>query len=385
MIRQPRNHHATTTQPRTSQPRTSQPPPKMQFSRYLYERTEIEASFINTLLKGQRKQATFWITELFLSGWREETIDLLWQVYYDFYYIYYSNLERKLQRLFTDTPTLKSILTATITLLSLTQPTIHVFELRLIINKCSLSNVNYIYKKIPHEYDIYKNNRFVISIMREHIINIAYYFQEAKHRGKLEDLDYDIKKLLKLSKITIRHKNKKHNEHLLIAMMSKHMVLRKKASIKITKVVLSPIKSSILEMFEREDSIEHKNPYYVLSTHRKYEIDDDVGLDHFSLTRFNTSQTDETTQLENQVKLNMYFHWEYFAFNTPVWRERFESYKAFQNHETKDVEFPSDEIADHFYQKYAYDPDEQSTETDEKSTKNIEEISYKDWLSRVVQ
>ena len=360
---------------------------KMQFSRYLYEKSEIQASFINTILKKQRNEATFWITELFLSGWREETVDLLWQVYYDFYYIYYSNLERKLSTLLREPPTLKSILTATTTLLSLKQTTTHVFEIRLIIEKTHVPNVNYIYKRIPKHYDNYKNKRFILSIKREHIVNIAYYFQKiAQSPSVFADIQDDIKTLLKLSKFSVQHKNESRKKHMLIAMISKHMILHKKKSIKITKVALSPIESSILEEIAREEkSVETQNPYRVLSSQRKYGIDNDVGLDHFSLQRFQkeTTETTKSKRCENPVQHNIYFHWEYYAFHTPVWRERFERYKAFQNHETKEVEFPTEEIADQFYQKYAYDPDEQPTETDQKSTKKIEEITYDIWLSNI--
>ena len=359
----------------------------MQFSRYLYEKSEIQASFINTILKKQRNEATFWIAELFLSGWREETIGLLWQVYYDFYYIYYSNLERKLSTLLREPPTLKSILTATTTLLSLKQTTTHVFELRLIIEKTHVPNVNYIYKRIPKEYNIYKNKRFVFSIKREHIINVAYYFQTTTQRPSVvADIQDDIKRLLKLSTFSVQHKNENRNKHMLIAMISKHMILHKKKSIKIAKVYISPIESSILDETARENKgTETQNPYRVLSSHRKYGIDKDVGLDHFSLQRFQkeTTETINIKTCENPVQHNIYFHWEYYAFNTPVWRERFEQHKAFQNHETKEVEFLTDETADKFYQKYAYDPDEQPTETDEKSTKNIEEITYDIWLSNI--
>ena len=96
-----------------------------------------------------------------------------------------------------------------------------------------------------------------------------------------------------------------------------------------------------------------------------------------------SSKTSKTSNDYNQVKHNMYFHWEYYAFETPIWRERFDHYKAIQNHETTEVDFPTDEVGEEFYQKYGYEPDEQPRETDEKSTKNIEEIDYKDWLTRV--
>ena len=88
-------------------------------------------------------------------------------------------------------------------------------------------------------------------------------------------------------------------------MISKHMILHKKKSIKITKVALSPIESSILEEIAREEkSVETQNPYRVLSSQRKYGIDNDVGLDHFSLQRFQKKQQKQRNQRGAKTQYN---------------------------------------------------------------------------------
>jgi hypothetical protein len=360
----------------------------MQFSRYLYERKEVEASFINTLLKKETNQAIFWITEFFLSGWQQEAIDLLWSVYYDFYYVYNSTLERKLFNLLkvgptsainTTRSTLKSILIATNTLLSLKHST-HTFELHLIIDNYPGIDINIVYKKLPKTYNKYKNKHFVRSVERGHIVNVAHHFQSSQ---PLESLNEDIKTMLNVANIPRTHTCVHTHKHMYIAKISKLMLLKQKKSIKVTRSVLSeigPIQEKTMVEEIQEETIK---PYGVLSKKRKYAIDSDVGMNHFSLPRFNMVHSEPETV--NLVKYNMYFHWEYYAFDTPVWRERFDRYKAFQNHETNEVEFPTEVEAEKFYQTYAYDPDEQSSETDEKSTKKIESIQYDVWFSRVLQ
>jgi len=347
----------------------------MEFSRFLYERTDVEASFINSLLKRKKSETLFWISELFLSGWKEQTVTLLWQVYYDFYYIYHSKLERKIHTLLTKSTDLKSVMTVATTLYYLKHKTTHCFEMRLLAKKITIPSVNFIYKSIPSKYDIFKNKHFILSIKKKHIINIAYYFQQ--EGLALCDVYSDVKKLLNLKKFRIHHTNKNIEEHMVMALISKYSVLSKPASIREqSKHSLFHIETSLLK--ELAD-VKAMRPYRILGEHRKYEIDDDIGLDHFSLARFRTHA------YENSVAYNMYYHWEYYAFKTPLWEERFNKYGGIQNHLIKEVEFPSEEKTEAFYKIYAYDPDEQSSVTDRKSTKSISEISYEKWLQLVFQ
>ena len=357
----------------------------MQFSRYLYERCEIEASFINTLLKGKHAETTFWISELFLSGWYQETIDLLWQVYYDFYYVYNSTLERKMYKLLTastppDKSTLKSVLIVTHTLLTLKHSS-HTFEVRMIANNYPEIDINIIYKKLPKSYNKYKNKHFVRSVERGHIINVAHHLQTTG----VELLLPDIMILMNVSVIKKLHTKKvDRHRHMLVAKLNKCMWVKQNNGIKIPRIVLSVLTANQEKMINSDETLcIPANPSKVLEDGRKFAIDDDIGMNHFFLPRFNINSPNEGNKRGNEVKHNVYFHWEYYAYETPIWRERFNIFKAFQNHETNEINFPTDELAEAFYQKYGYEPDEQSRETDEKSTKNIEEISYDVWILRI--
>ena len=75
------------------------------FTRYLYEKEEVILSFITALLnKTSLKECYYWIYEHYFSNFN--TFDLLWKVYYDFYFIHYPKLEsyiKKKQLLFENT------------------------------------------------------------------------------------------------------------------------------------------------------------------------------------------------------------------------------------------------------------------------------------------
>ena len=61
---------------------------KVILTRYLYLFDEVGLTFITSLLKKRSlEECYFWISELYLSGFIEQSWELLWFVYYDFYYI----------------------------------------------------------------------------------------------------------------------------------------------------------------------------------------------------------------------------------------------------------------------------------------------------------
>ena len=61
---------------------------KLALTRYLYIYDEVGFSFITALLKKQSiDECYFWISELFLSGYEKDSWELIWFIYYDFYYI----------------------------------------------------------------------------------------------------------------------------------------------------------------------------------------------------------------------------------------------------------------------------------------------------------
>jgi len=55
-------------------------------------------------------------------------------------------------------------------------------------------------------------------------------------------------------------------------------------------------------------------------------------------------------------------HWLFYASRTPIWEYRITKYKGIINTESKTIIFESDDLAEEFYSKYGYEPDEQSIE-----------------------
>ena len=59
--------------------------PKIIFTRYLYSKDEVQLALLVNILNKSEK-SLFWAYELYYSGFEEDVFNLLWKIYFDFYY-----------------------------------------------------------------------------------------------------------------------------------------------------------------------------------------------------------------------------------------------------------------------------------------------------------
>ena len=58
---------------------------KITFTRYLYIKDEVQLALLVSILNKSEK-SLFWAYELYYSGFHVELFNLLWKIYFDFYY-----------------------------------------------------------------------------------------------------------------------------------------------------------------------------------------------------------------------------------------------------------------------------------------------------------
>ena len=73
-------------------------------------------------------------------------------------------------------------------------------------------------------------------------------------------------------------------------------------------------------------------------------------------------------------------HWEYYAYDTPIWKERFEMHGAYICHDNETVIFSDENKMEEFYELYGYEPDEQKLEVQEKSIGSIKKEYNWKWF-----
>lgn len=96
-----------------------------------------------------------------------------------------------------------------------------------------------------------------------------------------------------------------------------------------------------------------KTPVYKkLSVMRGYSIDPRCCV--FPLSRA-TLEYEGITSREA-----MWYHWQYYAWHTPVWRSRMRSYGGVPDDTKKIIIWKDDESNEKFHEMYGYEPDEQS-------------------------
>ena len=108
----------------------------------------------------------------------------------------------------------------------------------------------------------------------------------------------------------------------------------------------------------------------------------------FKLERYNMVEYNEniSTYKENVNRecINCFwYHWEYYAYVTPLWKDRFDKYDVTIDTNNKKITFNNDDDCEDFYESYGYEPDEQSCETVNKHITNMDYTNWKKWYESI--
>ena len=343
------------------------------FTRYLYNADEVVLTFIESLLAGRElNECYFWISEYYKSGFEVETWNILWKIYYDFYAINYPKLENKIRQYYRNWKKDKKFI-----YIMHVVSNYYRFNSSYIIFLSRTYYCNRLFtlfdKKVDFklmEYD-YKNKYeklLVRGIVEKCWESTAYYLKRCIDSPHLIDL------LEKILERKIKINDNYHNifHQLLVKIIinnpKKSDYYYKKANIRDFDWVLDTDISC-------RDNGKHEDISYVYKTlpqKRLYGISPKIGC--FKLKRRN-------------IELNkiFWYHWEYFASFSPLWRARFDKYELNIDHANKIINFIDDDDFEEFYEAYGYEPDEQSKEVQERSTKQIPYNRLDTWINGLFQ
>lgn len=352
----------------------------LKLTRYLYFKDETILSLLNSLLHKKIEESLFWISELYYSGF--EIWDIIWKIYYDFYAVLNSTFENYFVGKYTIWEKNRNIVPVLDVIKNLclnADPTPDVFCMRLLMrNALKMSPKSNIHLPKDFKYSIVFKQLF-LAIYRKDYNNIAFNIKKYNNQevrlfdgilkyiqhGLFEDIPKTSLSEENASIILARfkqhpYKNKLHMILALIFSCYRNIVINNKKYIRASANDITFVKDI------------HTIPcipiYKTLACKRLYSISPHIGC--FHLDRHN-----KDIPPYNHI---LWYHWEYFALSTPIWHDRFNKY----NIETKEFEiiFTNDDECEDFYDKYGYEPDEQSKETQEKSILNIRTTSITDWL-----
>lgn len=345
---------------------------EIQFTRYLYEKDEVKLALILCILN-KKEESIFWAYELYYSGFQSELVDVFWSLYYDFYYTLNPSFEKYLQTrlkkdLALDTDSVNYV-SMIVNNFMIRPHSMDIFMLKQIVDICDFDKTD-----IQDYIDSSGNNieimrkelitalrtkdfmmlasLILIDIKYEHIdtmfeVATDYLMTEDGVKKKVPDYDKQStnKRVLILCRIIHYFtviSNKKLGKNLYVHVEPEEVVLYETINISVDLV-----------------------PRKILRLAKIYAIDSYNYLSLFDLKR-------ET----QDIKKAYYYDWLYYASHSPLWKSRILKHNGVIDAENKKVEFNDDDIEE-FYDKYGYEPDEQSREVENRTIQDI--IKERNW------
>ena len=350
-------------------------------TRLLYCKDEVELMVVYSLLQKKcLNEVLFWIAEYYHSGYEQETWNLIFKCYYDFYAVLNPTIEDALFKKYIVWKTKPDIqyLTDVVYSLWLKSNNCDVFQLRMRIQQQLHTNTMKETKfrgRRPLWIKKFEYKSVALSLHKQNIPNILYFIHTMDSDTLYNIFVQYFSTMLKI-KTSICHSKSFWNalqghkmdhlkSHILMAM---YTLMHTDESLVDTKRIIYRHLPSHIEYIEK--LMQHPGPLWTfLYTTRKYGVNTIIGA--FDLARFH----------HTDLKSLIWYHWEYYAYKNPVWNKRFVEFNGVLNEEEKTVNFPEDD--DHegdFHEKYGYEPDEQKKETQLKCTKQIDHIPLKEWI-----
>ena len=352
-------------------------------TRYLYLVDEVLYTLLYGLVnKTSLEECKFWLGEAYYSGYQTILWNSLWRIYYDFFAIQFPKYERKITKLYRRSGKESTILHLVLVVHLLYHSPIdtQVFELHIL--QPTFPNKIYIGRppKWLKAFEASKRDRNLLrSIHEGDFINISYYitfFKETPEKAYnlvkryfCQCRGYQLKEKA-LSAVPYPDKL-----HIVLATIC--YLLRDKEDIHMRLVCIR------LDRDKCEDEYKISNKtiaptYRTLVQHRKYSVSRHIGC--FDLSRFRLPKKDDQSLTPSQI---LWYHWEYFAYGSPIWKKRFDKIKSRSTTATSRSNFQDIDEEEAFYEKYYYEPDEQSKATQACSILEIPSQSLLEWLEGI--
>tara|TARA_B100000035_G_C21035688_1_gene570800 strand:+ start:3491 stop:4600 length:1110 start_codon:yes stop_codon:yes gene_type:complete len=350
---------------------------KMKFTRYLYTEDEVILTFLEQLLKQENlDECYFWIYEYYKSGFVSETWNLLYKIYYDFYALQNPKLEKKINDYYDkykNDNNIKHVLCVVKNLFRFKKD-YDILMLRIYYSKIKQGNFKIEEVSKIKNYTIKKKEEIFLAnaINKKDFHFIAFYLKNI-----IDSTDFnDVIKLLNCilnKKISLNdnYNDKYHQLLVFITNSLNNIRPNKKVCYKIVNIrEIKRVLKTDEECYNEGKHEDVSHAYKTLGKHRLYSISKNIGC--FKLERKNV----DLTQL-------FWYNWEYYAYKSPLWKNRFSKYKIKLNHEKQLIDFDDDDELEEFYFRYGYEPDEQKQEIQDKSTLQIKNNHIYNWINEI--
>ena len=338
------------------------------FTRYLYNADEVVLTLIECLLKqNSLEECYYWLYEYYKTGYVEESWQLLYKIYYDFYMLKNPKMEDKINNKYLKWKEKKDIQFVLWIVKNLFRldSCYTIFLLRVYHSN---RNTEVLRKTISNP--IYKDKNEIMlatAIKEKKRISISYYLKRVKDDRKLFVINSCFDEKINLND------NYSDNYHYLLAKLVDKFKITPKKKVYYKMVMKKEIENVLESDVNCRNNGKHEDVSYVyktLKTHRIYGISSNIGC--FKLERE-----------DKDLNHCFWYHWEYYAYKSPLWKERFNKYKIKVSDKKQLIEFDNEDDYEKFYEEYGYEPDEQSEEVQQKSSIEIGRTNLKLWVNSI--
>jgi len=343
------------------------------FTRYLYLYDEVELSLIISLLhKRNLKKVLFWCYELYYSSENNDIFHFLIKVYFDFYALNNPKFYDYIVKNYKKWKSKKDIYIVGNICKNLFgfKFNLNVFLIRQISNNVTKKDITAYKGRKPQwckQFDSKFSNLY-IALNKKDYKNVCYYLKMLDCTSSEKFLGL-INYFEKIEGATIIHENVKselpeysdfeHYIYYALVLMFNHEY---NENIKKIYSTLNNDEKDNIVNINKKDDVQPK--YKTLRYKRLFKIAKGIGC--FNLTR------------GNNIKNKMNYHWLYYASDNYYWKNILDKYKYKKDHIKKEIKFETDDMLEEFSENHGFlEPDEQSLETQEKSTCDINLISWK--------
>jgi hypothetical protein len=339
---------------------------KLTLTRFLYIYDEVIFSFMISLLKTQSiHECYFWISELFSSGYVKECWEIIWFIYYDFYYINTPDFIWCINNSYNNgEENLKNIWNVVYNLFHLPiSPYVFITRQYNMASK----EISYIYKgkkpdwlvkTIPSKYHALfryinkKKYHFAVSSLPKIIEPdlfeaIRIYFNLKEDQISSIQTDYhnsynnDTHKIWSILSLLI------FNPHYINSKAYPIIDLSEEEYQEILEIHREPVSIPVNKSGETQhrNTLTYKCLYSIHPLSSSFVLMRDTEID---------------------IRNCYCHHWEYYAYNSPIWKTRFDKYDINIDDLNRKIIFNNDDELEEFYGLYEYEPDELTTDVQNK-------------------
>jgi len=344
---------------------------------HLYPYDEVKWSLIQSLIsKKDNDECLFWTWELLYSKFNVK--NLLYKIYLIFYNIhnhhFHNYIIKKLNNISSDNE--RKTIATIVSNIRILKPS---FELFKIIEESK--NINKRNKSITFDKrngdGIFK--KLFKSIKDKNIHKAASYLRILTKSNNVsnQDIFKFIREKFKINKLSFlwsKKINKSNDFNILLLIVYRYINKKSYSNSNIKKKYIS-VRNSLLDELnllfdnDKQTSIDKwKNTKHI----RKYKTH------HYYLHQKNNIYGRYQIDISSNLKFECCNNWLFYCQNTKSWKERINKYNI--TFKDKIPIFQNNDINDDFHDKFDYELDEQSLDTQNKSIRDIKLISLDKWI-----